>query len=68
MVIYSLFLWDPEENMSDGKKLYPLKNGYSRMNFKIETKDGKVLSAVCKYRFKVEYYDLMWKASFVRIL
>ena len=53
-----------------GKKLYLLsllKTGHSQMTFKIETEDGKVLSALCKYCSQVEYNDFMKEGSFVRI-
>ena len=52
--------------MSNGKtealsitafKKWPLAN-----NFRIETKDGTVLSSLCRYCFEVKYNDFMWEA------
>ena len=37
------------------------------MTFRIETEDGKILSALGKYCSEVEYNDFMREASFVRI-
>ena len=58
-----LFLKHPEENMSDGKKetisITTFKKWTLANDFRIKTKDGKVLSALCKYCSKVEYNDCM---------
>ena len=37
------------------------------MTFRIETKDEKFLSALCKYCSKVEYNDFLLEASFLTI-
>ena len=50
------FLWDLEENMTDGNTF---KNWPFLDDFRIENKDGKVLSALCKYFSTVEYNDFM---------
>ena len=52
---------DPEENMSDGKKetvsITTFKIWLFANDFK-ETKDGKVLSALCKYCSLCKYFYL----------
>ena len=37
------------------------------MTLRIETENGKVLSALYKYCYEMECNDFMWEASFVRI-
>ena len=62
-----LFLRDPEEKMSDGKeeivsittfKKWPFTN-----DLRIETEDGKFLSALGKYCSEVDYNDFMREGS-----
>ena len=49
---------EPKRNMSDGKKetvsITTFKKWPFANDFRIETEDGKVLSALCKYRSIVE--------------
>ena len=52
--------------MSDGKKetvsITTLRNGFFASDFRIETEEGKVLTALCKYCSEVQYYDFMREA------
>ena len=56
--------------MSDGKKetasITAFKKWAFANNFRIETEDGKVLSALCKYHSEVEYNDFHARGKFCR--
>ena len=63
-----LFLRDPEESLSM-VKILPItifKKWLFANNFKIETKNGKVLFALCKYCSEVEYSDFMRESSAIK--
>ena len=63
---FFLFVRDPEQNMSGGKKETITVTTFKKLpfmsDFRIETEDGKLLSALCKYCFKLEYNDYMREA------
>ena len=63
---YFLFVRDPEQNMSGDKKETITVTTFKKLpfmnDFRIETEDGKLLSALCKYCFKLEYNDYMREA------
>ena len=60
----------PRRNLSDGKKetisITTFKKWPFANDFRIETKDGKVLSALCKYCSDMEYNDFHARGKFCK--